>query len=216
MLENEIMQLLLEHGIACPPFQVVHSENEVFEKAEAIGFPLVMKVLSPDIWHKTDVGGVKLGVRSKDEAVSAYQEILQQTRAHLPEAQQNGVILYPQVSDGLEVIIGVTQDVSFGPVIMFGLGGIFVEVLKDITFRSLPILEQDALEMIEGIKSKTVLDGWRGQQKVDKGSLVKLLCQVSDLVEKYPDIQELDLNPVRHVNQDWIVLDAKVKVERTV
>lgn len=215
MLEHELFCFLLDHGIACPPCRFASNRQEVVEKANAVGFPLVMKIASPDILHKTDAGGVCLGIPNLEAAGVAFDHIIQSVVEKAPEAQRLGVTLCPQIEDGLEVIIGIVRDPSFGPVLMFGLGGIFVEALRDVSFRAIPINETDAAAMIDEIKNREVLDSWRGRGAVNKHSLALLLCQVSRMSELNPHLEELDLNPVRYTRQGWIVLDAKIKFTKT-
>lgn len=211
LLEFEAVNLLEQSHIHCPPYRVATSPDEAAAAMENLGKPLVMKILSPDILHKSDVGGVKIGLKDADMIAKAYREMLAEIASKNPSARLEGVILYPQVEDGLEVIIGVTRDISFGPVIMFGLGGIFVEVVKDIVFRAIPITEKDARQMITEIKNAKVLNGWRGHKSVDLHLLADLLCKVSQLIMDHPEIEEMDLNPVRILdNNQMVVLDAKI------
>ncbi len=211
LLESEAIELLMQADIDCPPYRVAATPEEAAAACEALGAPLVMKILSHDILHKSDVGGVRIGLKNTDEAEKAFRQMLTEIPTHRPDALLKGVILYPQVADGLEVIVGVTQDVSFGPVLMFGLGGVFVEVLKDVTFRAIPITLKDAQQMIAEIKNNQVLKGWRGKKAVDLDRLARLLCQVSELIQDHPQIQEMDLNPVRILEDGrMLVLDAKV------
>jgi len=138
LLETEAKELLKEYGIPVPDFKLIKSEEEIAGLAKEINFPIVMKIVSPDIIHKTDAGGVKIGVNTEKEARLAYQEIISNAKKYNKNAKISGVIVYSMVPQGTEIIIGVIKDPHFGPVIMFGLGGIFVEVLKDISFRILP------------------------------------------------------------------------------
>ncbi len=211
LLESEAVNLLEQAHIHCPPYRVATSPEEAAAALEQLGKPLVMKILSPEILHKSDVGGVKIGLKDADGIAKAYREMLAEVASKNPSARLEGVILYPQVEDGLEVIIGVTRDISFGPVIMFGLGGIFVEVVKDIVFRAIPITEKDARQMISEIKNAKVLKGWRGHKPVDLNLLSDLLCKVSQLITDHPEIEEMDLNPVRILDDNhMVVLDAKI------
>ncbi len=167
LLETEAKELLKEYGIPVPNFKLIKSENEIIGLAKEINFPIVMKIVSPDIIHKTDAGGVKVGIKDEKEAELAYQEIISKVKKYNKEAKIEGVIVYPMVLQGTEIIIGMMKDPHFGPVVMFGLGGIFVEVLKDISFRILPIEERDAGEMITGIKGYEILKGARGNPPRD-------------------------------------------------
>jgi acyl-CoA synthetase (NDP forming) len=209
MLEYKVMDLLESYSIHCPDHRFSRTALEVRQAAGELGYPLVMKIVSPDILHKSDVGGVRIGLKDLGDIQRAYDQILRNVTEKCPEAHLEGVLLTRQVPDGMEVIIGLTQDATFGPVLMFGLGGIFVEVLKDVTFRAIPIQKLDAYQMIHGIKNHVVLSGWRGQKPVDIDILGELLLKVSKLACDHPEIKEMDLNPVRVVDTDLWVLDGK-------
>lgn len=210
LLEYEVMDLLKAYDIHCPDYALANSEREAADAVQKLSTPVVMKIVSPDILHKSDVGGVRIGLKDPASAAVAYRQMIDTVSRKCPQAVLKGVVLYPQAADGLEVIIGVTQDVTFGPVIMFGLGGVFVEVLRDVTFRAIPITRNDAFQMIHGIKNHAVLKGWRGQKPVDVERLMDLLCNVSRLISEHPEIEEMDLNPVRILEDDILVLDAKL------
>lgn len=210
LLEYQVIELLQSYEIPCPPHAVASSPQEAAAAAHKLSFPVVMKILSPDILHKSDVGGVRLNLKDTGSVFAAYSQMIQTVSTKCPQALLKGVILYPQVADGLEVIVGVTQDVTFGPVLMFGLGGVFVEVMRDVAFRAIPIRPTDAYQMIHSIKNYKVLQGWRGQKPVDMDRLAGLLCNVSRLVNEHPEIAEMDLNPVRIDGENMWVLDAKL------
>jgi acetyltransferase len=170
----------------------------------------VMKIVSRDILHKTDAKGVKLNLKNAD-LESAYDTIIASAKAYNAKADIHGVLLVPMAtSGGVEVIIGVTNDPQFGPVMMFGLGGIFVEVLKDVSFRALPVSEDDAREMFSELKASKVLGGVRGQAAADLNALTQLMVSVSTLCLNHPEIDELDLNPVLARANDYCLLDARV------
>jgi len=210
LLEYQVMDLLDKYGIHHPDYALAGSADEAVKALGKLSLPLVMKIVSPDILHKSDVGGVLIGLKDENDVRDGYEKIIKNVTWYKPEARIQGVILYPMIADGLEVIVGVTQDVTFGPVIMFGLGGIFVELLRDVTFRAIPITMKDARQMINGIKNKVILDGWRGSKAVDKEKLADFLCRVSDLVRKHDEISELDLNPVRITENGLFALDARI------
>jgi acyl-CoA synthetase (NDP forming) len=210
LLEPEVLGLLSEYGIQSPNFRLAKSEQEAVKVARELGFPLVMKIVSPDILHKTDVGGVRIGLKDVGEVKSCYDQMMQDVARCSPNARLEGVILYTLVSDGPEVIIGLTQDVTFGTVLMFGLGGVFTEALCDITFRAVPIQRKDALQMIKNIKNTSILKGWRGQRAVNIDELADLLCKVSQIAVEHPEIEEMDLNPVRMLEAGLFVLDGKI------
>ncbi|RTR02365.1 acetate--CoA ligase family protein [Halomonas nitroreducens] len=215
LLEYEAKQLLREHGVVVPLELVARSEAELAEAAARFGdTPLAMKIVSRDILHKSDAGGVRLNLVGEAALHEAREAILASCRAYDPDAEIEGVLVTPMAQKGVEVIIGVIRDPIFGPVLMFGLGGVFVEILEDVAFRAIPLSRHDASSMVDQLKARRVLEGARGEAAVDKEALVDLLLQVSSLVEAYPDLKELDLNPVI-VNADgYAVVDARVIVDR--
>ena len=210
LLETEAKELLKQYGIPVPDFKLIKSEDEIAGLDKEINFPIVMKIVSPDIIHKTDAGGVKVGIKTETEARLAYQEIIFKAKKYNKNAKIFGVIAYAMVPQGTEIIIGMMKDPHFGPVIMFGLGGIFVEILKDISFRILPIEERDAREMINEIKGFEMLKGVRGEGPKDIKAIKKLLMKISQLVMKNPEIKEIDLNPVIVFDKGLQVIDARI------
>jgi len=210
LLETEAKELLREYGIPVPDFKLIKSEEEINGLAKKINFPIVMKIVSPDIIHKTDAGGVKVGIKDEEEAMAAYQGIISKAKKYNKNAKISGVIVYPMVPQGTEIIIGMMKDPHFGPVIMFGLGGIFVEVLKDISFRILPIEERDAREMITEIKGYKILKGARGEPPRDIQSVEKILMKISKLTTENPEINEIDLNPIFVFEKGLQVVDARM------
>ena len=214
LLETEAKELLKEYGIPVPDFKLIKSEDEIAGLAKEINFPIVMKIVSPDIIHKTDAGGVKVGVKDEEEARMIYQEIISKAIKYNKKASISGVIAYTMVPQGTEIIIGMMKDPHFGPVIMFGLGGIFVEVLKDISFRILPIEERDAREMIAEIKGYKILKGARGNPPRDIRAIEEVLMKVSKLIMKNPEINEIDLNPIFVFENGIQVVDARMILSR--
>jgi len=210
LLETEAKELLREYGIPVPDFKLIKSEEEITGLAKEINFPIVMKIVSPDIIHKTDAGGVKVGIKDEKEAKTAYQDIIYKVKKYKKEAKISGVIAYPMVPQGTEIIIGMMKDPHFGPVIMFGLGGIFVEILKDISFRILPIEERDAREMITETKGYEILKGARGKPPRDIRAIEEVLMKVSKLTIGNPEISEIDLNPVFVFKKGLQVVDARM------
>jgi acyl-CoA synthetase (NDP forming) len=189
------------------------SKTEAVELAKKMGFPVVMKIVSPDVVHKSDAGGVKLNIQNATQAGKAYSEILAGIKKHFPKAKIVGVTVQKMAKQGIEVIIGMTKDAQFGPVIMFGLGGILVEVLKDVSFRIVPMTKRDAGEMITEIKGFPILKGYRGQDPADVPYLEELIVKVSDFVDKNPEIKELDLNPVFAYKSGALAVDARIILE---
>jgi len=210
LLETEAKELLKEYGIPVPDFKLIKSEDEIAELPKEINFPITMKIVSPDIIHKTDAGGVKLNIKDETEARLAYQEIIFQAKKYNKEAKISGIIAYPMIPQGTEIIIGMMKDPHFGPVIMFGLGGIFVEILKDISFRILPIEEKDAQEMITEIKGNEILKGARGNPPRDIQAIEGVLMKVSKLTMENPEISEIDLNPIFVFENGIQVVDARM------
>jgi acyl-CoA synthetase (NDP forming) len=210
LLETEAKELLEEYGITVPAFRLIKSEQDIKEINEFLGYPVVMKIVSPDIIHKSEAGGVKIGIPDEEHARKAYQDILSKVKEYNNKAQINGIITYQMCPASTEVIIGMMQDPHFGPVIMFGLGGIFVEVLKDISFRILPIKERDAEEMISEIKGYSILKGVRGEPPKDLSAIKEVLIRLSTLVMENPEIQEIDLNPILVYEKGVQVVDARM------
>ena len=214
LLETEAKELLKEYGIPVPDFKLIKSEDEIARLAKEINFPIVMKIVSPDIIHKTDARGVKVGVKDEEEARMIYQEIISKAIKYNKKAKISGVIVYHMVPQGTEIIIGMMKDPHFGPVIMFGLGGIFVEVLKDISFRILPIEEIDAREMITEIKGYEILKGARGNPPRDIRAIEEVLVKVSKLIMENPEINEIDLNPIFVFENGIQIVDARMILSR--
>ena len=210
LLETEAKELLREYGIPVPDFKLIKSEDEIVGLAKEINFPIVMKIVSPDIIHKTEAGGVKVGIKDEKEAKAAYQEIIFNAKKYNKEAKISGIIAYSMIPQETEIIIGMMKDPCFGPTIMFGLGGIFVEILKDISFRILPIEARDAEEMISEIKGYKILKGIRGEAPKDVQAIKDLLLKISQLTLDNPEINEIDLNPVFIFNQGLQVVDARM------
>lgn len=178
--------------------------------AKELGYPVALKVVSPQITHKTDVGGVKLGLGTAKEVRAAFNEILEAARRADPDATIDGVSVQQMAEPGIEVIVGMTTDAQFGPVLMFGLGGVLVEVLKDVAFRVVPITPRDAKQMVRDIQAFPLLQGYRGQEPADVKALERLLLKLSKFIEKQPDIAELDLNPVFAYPKGAVAVDARV------
>jgi acyl-CoA synthetase (NDP forming) len=184
------------YDIPVPQEAIAHTPAEVSRLAGEIGFPVVMKIVSHDILHKTEAGGVVVGVRSPSEALEAYEKILRCARSYNAKAKVDGVLVQQMLTAGQEVIVGALTDPSFGKVVAFGLGGVLVEIFKDVTFRLAPATEQDALTMLDGINAAEILRGVRGGTAVDRGALARIIVAVSRVVTDFPEIRELDLNPV--------------------
>lgn len=216
LFEFEAKSLLRVHGIAVPEEMVVSNAGELAAVASHFGEQvLAMKVVSKNILHKSDAGGVKLNLSGEGELRYAYDKIMASCQAYDPAADIRGVLVTPMARKGVEVIIGVMRDPIFGPVLMFGLGGIFVEILEDVAFRAIPISHHDACSMVDQIKARKILKGVRGERAVDKEALVDLLLKISSIVEAYPQLEELDLNPVIVYAEGYAVADARIIVSRS-
>ena len=211
LMENESKEILEGAGIATTGYLVARSEDEALALCEKIGFPVAMKIVSPDVVHKSDAGGVRLNLLSAEDVRKAYRSMVETFKYQHIE----GITIQRMAAPGIEAIIGVTRDPSFGPLIMFGLGGVFVEVLRDVSFRILPITEKDAAEMIEEIRGSDILKGYRGRP-VDLKSLQQLLLKISRLVDENPEIHELDLNPLFLYSEGYIAVDARMFVREPV
>jgi len=208
LMEHESKKLLEDAGIATTGCEIAKSQDEAVELAKKIGFPVVLKVLSPDIIHKSDVGGVKLGLTSEDEVKSGYDELI--VNAKKVSENITGIGVQRMADPGIEIIVGMTKDPQFGPALMFGLGGVFVEILKDVSFRIVPIEARDADEMIREIKGYSMLEGYRGSPPADLSKIQELLLSMSKFVSDHPEIDEIDLNPVFAYPDSVLVADARV------
>jgi acyl-CoA synthetase (NDP forming) len=210
--EVEAKDVLRDAGVPVTQTTLATSREAAQTQAEAAGYPVVLKVVSPDIAHKSDAGGVKLNLKSKDEVGAAYDAILANCTTAVPGAKIAGVAVQQMAPQGTEVIVGMTTDPQFGPVMMFGLGGIMVEVLKDVSFRLVPLEDRDASQMIDEIKGRPILSGVRGQPASDIGALKSAILKVAKFVEAHPEVRELDLNPVFAYPDGAIAVDARIVV----
>ena len=211
--EIESKQVLSEAGIPVALTVLARDAREATKAADKTGFPVVLKIVSPDIAHKSDVGGVRLGLESSDEVQEAFEEIVSAVKEAQPDARIEGVAVQKMAPAGTEVIVGMSKDAQFGPVLMFGLGGILVEVLKDVAFRIVPLEPKDARQMVREIKGFPVLEGVRGQAPADLEALEKLILKVSEFVEAHPEIKELDLNPVFAYPNGVLAVDARIVLD---
>jgi acyl-CoA synthetase (NDP forming) len=205
-------KILENIGMHIPKQGLANTEAEALYLAEEIGYPVVLKVHSFDITHKSDANGVLIGLNTPDEVCEGFRQIVKNTRAYLSSEKEIQVSVQKMVKAGTEVIIGMRRDEIFGPTILFGLGGVWVEVLKDVTLRVSPLLEKDVEEMIVGIKGKRLLGDFRGEKARDLKSLKKIIFQVEKLALEFPEISEIDLNPVFlfEEGKGAIVVDARI------
>ena len=213
LLESEAKEVCIEYGIPVTRFNVAQTVEEAVKFSDEIGYPIVLKILSPDIIHKSDVGGVILNLNNHKEIRNAYKELLANVKGHKPDAKITGVFVQEMAPSSTEVIVGATKDPQFGPALMFGLGGIFVEILEDVTFRIAPLTEQDAREMITEIKAYPVLKGYRDRPPADIDAIVDILLKTSKLVMDHLEIKELDLNPIMAYKKGAKIVDARIILE---
>jgi len=212
LTEKESREVLEYYDIPVVKGDIVKSIESGKKLIEKIGYPVVLKVVSRQIIHKTDVGGVMINIRNEKELIEAYHEIVKNVEKNVPNATIDGIFIQEMIS-GTEVIIGGKKDPSFGQTIAFGLGGIFVEIFKDISFRVVPITKEDALKMIKEIKSYKILEGYRGSKPVNIDALVDMLLKTSKLLEDNPEIMELDINPVFAMPDRAVAADARIIIE---
>jgi acyl-CoA synthetase (NDP forming) len=210
LLETESRELLQGYAIALPPAEFVRSSEEAVAASIRLGFPLAMKVVSPDIVHKSDAGGVKLNLKGEKEVARAFGEIVEKASTVTSRERVLGTMLAPMAPPGQECIVGMIRDAQFGPVIMFGLGGVFVEVLKDVAFRVAPMTEQDTDEMIREIKGYRLLTGVRGEKAKDIGAIRAILTKLNAVAIDNPEIQEIDLNPVIVHEKGVSIVDSRI------
>ena len=208
--EIEAKQLLEQAGVPVSPARLATTKDDAVKMANELGYPIVLKIVSPQITHKSDVGGVALGLTSADDVGAAFESVVANAKKAEPDATIEGVAVQRMEKQGTEVIVGMTTDAQFGPVMMFGLGGVMVEILKDVAFRVVPLNERDARQMIHEIKGYPVLEGFRGSDPADIAKLEALLLKVSSFIESNPDVAELDLNPVFAYKDGAIAVDARV------
>ena len=210
LLEHEAFELVKHYEIPVPEVYLVKTPKEAYDLADSIGYPIVLKVVSPDITHKSDVGGVRLHLNSREEVARAVNEMLKTVSVKAPHARIVGIIMYREASQGTEVIVGGLRDDVFGAAVMFGLGGVFVEVLKDVSFRVAPVSYEEAFEMINEIRSRQILEGYRGQKPVDKSAIADIIVKTSKLMLENEEIESIDLNPVMAYESGAMVVDARV------
>jgi len=212
VLEPEnVVEILTAYGFNFPKKDTATTPQQAVEIANKIGYPVVMKINSPDVIHKSDIGAVKLNLKDEKEVLSAFDEILFNVKKHMPGANIKGIDIYEMVIDRKEIILGVSYESSFGHMLMFGLGGIYVEVLKDVSFGIVPIKsKEEAYEMIYETKGAKILDGIRGEKPYDKEDVVDKILKLSKLVEDFPEIKEIDINPYAVKHKGGVVLDARI------
>jgi acetyl-CoA synthetase (ADP-forming) len=213
LLETEAKSICMEYAIPVTKFKLAKNEKEAVKFAEGLGFPVVLKIVSPDIIHKSDAGGVMLNLKSKFEVQEAYGKILENVKKYKATAKIAGVIVQEMAPQSVEVIVGAIKDPQFGQTLMFGLGGVFVELLKDVTFRVAPITREDAQEMVTEVKAYPLLKGYRNTPPADIDAIINILLNTSRLVMDNPQIKELDLNPIMAYEKGAKTVDARIILE---
>jgi acyl-CoA synthetase (NDP forming) len=213
LLETEAKAICIEYAIPVTTFKMAKSEEEAAEFAGQIGFPVVLKIVSPDILHKSDAGGVMVNLKNTAEVRSAYEKILENAKKYNSAAKIVGVLVQEMAPQSTEVIVGAIKDPQFGQTLMFGLGGIFVELLNDVTFRIAPITQEDAHEMVIKVKAYPLLKGYRNTPPADIDAIINILLNTSKLIMDYPEIKELDLNPIMAYEKGAKTVDARIILE---
>ena len=213
--EQEALEVISAYGFPIPRRELAETSREAVKTAKGIGYPVVLKIASPDILHKSDLGGVRVGIANSRELRTAFGEIISRAKTLMPQALIRGISVQEMIKSGKEVIIGMSRDPSFGPLIMFGLGGIYVEVLKDISFRVAPLSKEDASSMVREISTYPLLKGVRGEKAVDFSALHESLLRVSQLAIDFPQILEMDINPLKvgTEGKGAVALDARITIK---
>jgi len=210
LLEPEAKKICLAYGMPTPAFGVAQNPSEAIKLAGEIGFPVVLKVVSQDVLHKTEAGAVLLDLNSIEQVEDGYNQIISRVRTYNARARISGVLVQHMAPKGIEVIVGGLRDSQFGPTVLFGLGGIFVEVLKDASFRVSPLSELDSRQMIREIRAYSILQGARGQPASDEEAIVRILQSTSRIMIENPAIQQMDLNPVIVYAAGANIVDARI------
>jgi acyl-CoA synthetase (NDP forming) len=210
--ESLTRPILESYGIPTVKGELAKTDLEAAQKASAIGFPVVMKIVSKDILHKSDVGGIRLNLTDQEQVANEFNAMMTDVKSHLPDAEIEGVLIEETAPKGIEVIIGMRRDIGFGPILMFGMGGIYVELFKDVSFRIAPISRNDALDMIAVTKAGTLLKGFRGSKEADIEAVVDVLMRLSQLVCDFSEIEEIEINPllVMPKGEGALALDSRI------
>ncbi len=213
LLETEAKTICAEYDISINKFNLAKTAKEASTQAEKIGFPIVLKIVSQDIIHKSDAGGVLVNLKTPTDVETGFKKIMENAKKYKADARIAGILVQEMAPQGTEVIVGAIKDPQFGQTVMFGLGGIFVELLKDVNFRVAPLTMQDAKDMITNLKAFPLLNGYRGSKPADIEALATIICNVSRLIMDYPEIKELDLNPVMAYPIGAKTVDARIILE---
>jgi acyl-CoA synthetase (NDP forming) len=210
LLEHEAEKLATSYGIPTAKSGIANSEKEAASISLKIGYPVVLKIISPDILHKTDVGGVKVGIKSQAEAREAYRAIIRNTLRAKKDAKVVGVLVQKMASSGREFVVGATRDPQFGPTVMFGLGGIYVELFQDVSFRLAPVSERDSMAMILELKSAPLLTGFRGSKPLDLNATSRVIRSVGKMMADNSSIDSIDINPLFVYTKGALATDVRV------
>ena len=209
-LPSESLELVKLFGIDIPDYALVKTAEEAVEVSRKIGFPIVLKIASQDALHKSDMGGVVIGIKNIEEVERNYHKVIDNLKRNVQNPRVDGVLIQKQIPEATQVIIGGIYDKQFGPAVMFGLGGVFVELFKDVSFRIAPVTENEALEMIKEIKAYPALSGYRGSKMVDMKQIVKAIIIISELISNISIIKEVELNPLLVYEKNVMAVDARV------
>lgn len=213
ILPDEALDIIKSSGISTPDYVLVKTVKEAIEASRMIGFPVVLKVVSPDALHKSDIGGVAVDVGSEEEVEKRYNGIMDNLAKDIPDACITGILVQKQARQATETIIGGIRDEQFGPAVMFGLGGIFVELFKDAAFRIAPVTETEALEMMKEIKGYPILSGYRGMKELDISQIAKTIVTISELISNVDEIKEVELNPLFVYEKSVVAVDARIIIK---
>jgi acetate---CoA ligase (ADP-forming) subunit beta len=211
--EPEAALLLTSHGLPYVDHGTADTAEAAVTISRRLGYPVVLKIVSAEIVHKTEAGGVVLGLRTDREVLDAYDGLVEHVRASCPGAPVDGVLVARQVRARRELIVGAIRDATFGPTVMVGLGGVFAEALRDVVFRLAPLRRGDGLDMLDELRGTRLLDGFRGEPPVDRDQVAEMLVGVGDLLLSHPEIEEIDLNPVSVAADGCVALDARIMVK---
>lgn len=213
VLPDKALDIIKSIGIPTPAYVLVKTVKEAIEASKAIGFPVVLKIASPEVLHKSDVGGVVIDVKSEEEVAENYHKVMDNLAGVVSDARIKGELVQEQAQQATQVIIGGIMDEQFGPAVMFGLGGVFVELFKDVSFRIAPVTENEALEMIKEIKGYPILSGYRGAKMLDIPQITKAIVTISELISSIDEIKEVELNPLLVYEKGITAVDARIILE---
>jgi acyl-CoA synthetase (NDP forming) len=210
LLDPEAASICSYSGITVPELRVATTVNDACTISQELGFPLVLKIISPEIIHKTEAGAVQVNIQDREQLKKGFEKTLASARAHVPNATITGVLIQRMARKGVEVIVGGFRDPQFGPTVLFGLGGVFVEIFKDVVFRLAPVDESEAYSMVRSLQAYPILCGYRDMPRADESALVDILLKTSRLMSEHPEIDQIDLNPIISSEKETIAVDARI------